>query len=364
MKIVIVAFANDNHTAPLKWALEQAGYSVACWAGIGWTEARQATLSFNGDGPRMLLGSHSVDASDVVWVRRPNPPALNPKVAASDKAFAEQEYRSFSLSVMYLLEHMPVRCINPYSASRRINNKSVQLYIAARSGLFVPRTVITNSPAAVRDALQNSSQRKICKAFSPHIWKKAGSGALAVTETFELTAAALPDDDALTYAPAIYQDMVVKACDVRLVLLGSIMYSFSLHTPNGTLDWRQEVGQGHARIAGIATPPEIEHGVLAFARAAGIEFGSFDFAVDRDGQWWFLEVNEEGQFLWLDEFNPAIRMQEKFLAFLTLPRGASRDEIEKKQIEFRSWKDYCQSPQKDEVPEEVHLVIPVLSVEP
>ena len=45
MKILITAPENDNHTAPLKWALEQAGYSVACWAGLGWTEAKQASIS-------------------------------------------------------------------------------------------------------------------------------------------------------------------------------------------------------------------------------------------------------------------------------------------------------------------------------
>ena len=45
MKILITAPENENHTAPLKWALEQAGYSVACWAGLGWTEAKQASIS-------------------------------------------------------------------------------------------------------------------------------------------------------------------------------------------------------------------------------------------------------------------------------------------------------------------------------
>lgn len=362
MKIVIVAFANDNHTAPLKWALEQAGYIVACWGGLGWTESRQATLSFNSDA-RMALGPFTVDPGDVVWIRRPNPPVPNPNVAAPDKSFASEEYRWFSLSVMYLLEHLPVRCINPYSASRMINNKAVQLCLAARSGLHVPATVMTNAPLAVRDTFKDS-QRKICKAFFPHIWKKEGSEALAVTETFEIAADALPEDEVLTYAPAIYQEMVVKAFDVRMVLLGSTAYSYSLRTPNEALDWRQEVGQGHVSIEEVATPVDVEKGVLGFSREAGIEFGSFDFAVDQDGRWWFLEVNEEGQFLWLDEFNPSIHMQEKFLAFLTLPKGASRQDIENKQDEFPSWKDYCQSSAKEDVPEETHLVAPILSVEP
>lgn len=363
MKIVIVAFANDNHTAPLKWALEQAGYTVACWGGVGWTEARQATLAFNG-GARVILGSHTLDPGDVVWIRRPNPPLPNPDVAAPDKAFADEEYRWFSLSTMYLLEHLPVRCINPYSSSRVINNKAVQLLLAARNGLHVPATVMTNAPSAVRDSFKNSDRPRICKAFFPHIWKKEGSETLAVTETFKISAGALPEDEVLTYAPAIYQEMIEKAFDVRMVLLGSTAYSYSLHTPNEALDWRQEVGQGHVMLEHIATPADIEKAVLAFSREAKIEFGSLDFAVDREGRWWFLEINEEGQFLWLDAFNPALHIQEKFLAFLTLPKGATRKEIEAKQTEFPSWKEYCASPVKDQVPAETHLAAPILSVEP
>jgi glutathione synthase/RimK-type ligase-like ATP-grasp enzyme len=365
MKIVIVAFASDNHTAPLKWALEKAGYEVACWAGVGWTGARQATLSFSfNDGVHAILGSFSLDPGDVVWIRRPNTPAPNPNVAAPDKAFAEKEYRWFSLSTLYLLEHLPVRCVNPYSASRVINNKAVQLFLAAKNGLNVPETVMTNAPEAVRESLKNSCRGKICKAFSPHIWKKEGSDALAVTETFEISEEALPDDEVLTYAPAIYQEKIVKAFDVRMVLLGTTLYSYSLHTPSHALDWRQEVAQGHVGLEEIATPADVESAVLAFSREAGIEFGSFDFAVDHDGRWWFLEVNEGGQFLWLDEFKPAFRVQEKFLAFLTLPKGSSQREIERKQNEFPSWKDYCASPPKALDPEEADSADPILSMEP
>jgi glutathione synthase/RimK-type ligase-like ATP-grasp enzyme len=363
MKIVIVAFASDNHTAPVKWALEHAGYAVACWGGVGWAEARQATLRFNGDA-QVTLGPYTVDLGDVVWIRRPNLPTPNPNVAPPDKAFADEEYRWFSLSVMYLLEHLPVRCINPYSSSRVINNKAVQLCLAARNGLNVPATVMTNMPSAVRESFKNSNRPKICKAFFPHIWKKESSEALAVTETFEISAEALPEDEVLTYAPAIYQEMIVKAFDVRMVLLGSAVYSISLRTPDAALDWRQEVGQGHVTLEEIATPAHVERAVLAFSREAGIEFGSFDFAVDRDGRWWFLEVNEEGQFLWLDAFNPALHIQEKFLAFLTLPKGSTRKEIEAKQIEFPPWKDYCASPVKEPVSAEAYQAAPILSVEP
>ena len=363
MKIVIVAFDNDNHTAPLKWALEQAGYTVACWGGVSWVEEQQASIFVAGNC-RLMLGPHSVDPGDVVWIRRPNQPVHNPNAAEEDKNFAQGEYKWFSWSIMYLLEKLPVRCINSYSSSRLINNKSVQLLLARICGLNVPETLMSNSPVAVREFLEKRRERTICKAFFPHIWKKEGSEALAVTETFEIDADNLPADEVLTYAPAIYQKMIVKDFDVRMVLLGTTVYSYSLHTPEKAIDWRQEAGQGRMRVEPMETPPEVEQGVLAFARQAGITFGSLDFAVDSStGEWWFLEINEEGQFLWLDEFNPDARIQEKFLAFLTLPEGASREEIEDKQSSFPTWKEYRESPFRETVPPEENAGAPILSIE-
>src|SRR5437016_13097092 len=83
MKIVVLAHENDNHTAPIKWAAEQAGYKVACWGGLAPTEKQQASASFNGTAS-MTLGPHAVDPGDVVWIRRPQPSEINPKVSESE----------------------------------------------------------------------------------------------------------------------------------------------------------------------------------------------------------------------------------------------------------------------------------------
>ncbi len=362
MKIVILAFDNDNHTAPLKWALEKAGYEVACWPGPGWKPEMQASMLFNGE-TKVTLGPHTVEPGDVVWIRRPNSPLHHPNVAEPDRKFAEAEYRWFNWATLYLLGTLPVRCINPYSASRFINSKSVQLLFANAAGMNVPETLMSNSPSAIREFLERRGGRNICKAFFPHIWQKSGGG-IAVTETFELNASQLPADDVLTYAPAIYQEMVVKKFDVRMVLLGTTVYSYSLHNPKNALDWRQDCGQGLIEVRMIETPPEVEKAVLTFAKKAGVSFGSLDFAIDADGRWWFLEINEEGQFLWLDEFNAEVNMQQKFLSFLTLPEGATREEIEARQSLFPSYKDFCASPQREELSPEQQVEVPFLSVEP
>lgn len=363
MKVIILGQENENHTAPIKWALERAGYRVACWGGLAWNAEQQASLRVGGEAT-MTLGPHTVEPGDRIWVRRPDPPRYNPAVTEADKKFAELEYRSFYHCLAYMMETQPVWCINRYSASRFVNNKSVQLELARRCRLRVPRALMSNSPQAVKDLLGHNGGRIICKGFTPHVWARENDGGIAVTETFELKPEQLPADEVLTYAPAIYQEMVVKEYDIRMLLMGRRVYSYALHNPKKALDWRQDAGQGRVQVEIVPTPPEVEKGVLEFAQLAGICFGSLDFAVDKQGQWWFLEINEQGQFLWLDQFNSAARTQEKFCAFITAPED-SMQPLEERQDLFPPFAEYEKLAPKQEYPDLAAVApgTPYMSVE-
>lgn len=362
MKIIILAQATDSHTAPIKWALQQAGYKVACWAGLSWTEQGQASLLFD-HKTKLALGPHQVEPGDVVWIRRPELPVHHPEVLEADKKFARNEYHNFYRTIAYMFEALPVRCVNRYSAAQFINNKGVQLHLADACGLRVARTLFSNSPQATKDFVASDSRRMICKAFTPHMWERRSDREVAITETFEITRDQLPEDEIFTFAPGIYQDMVVKQFDVRTVLMGNRIYSHAVHNPKHALDWRGDAAQGRVEVEIIATPPEIEEQLRAFAGRAGICFGSVDFAVDMEGRWWFLEINEEGQFLWLDLKNPAARTLERFCAFLTLPEG-STESLEQRAGLFPTFADFEKSPHKEELPGTTEIPEPVfVSVE-
>lgn len=364
MKVIILARANDNHTAAIKWALEQAGYTVTCWSGLSWVEHQRASILLD-DPAQIMLGPYSVDPGDTVWIRRPERPVLDPSVPEANRKVVEAQYYSFYNCIAYGLETLPIRCVNKFSTACFIDNKAVQLRLARSCGLKVPRTLMSNSPHAVGDFLAQSRNRIIYKAFTPHIWQRQNMGGVAITETFELTHDQLPEPEVLTYAPGIYQDMVVKEFDVRTVLMGQEVYSFSLHNPKKALDWRGDASVGRVAVEIIPTPPEVESGILAFARKAGVCFGSIDFAVDMSGQWWFLEINEEGQFLWLDQKNHAAGTQEKFCAFLTAPEGSTQ-KLQERAALFPSFTEYERSIEKEPV-EDIAEAVPLsphFSLEP
>lgn len=52
-------------------------------------------------------------------------------------------------------------------------------------------------------------------------------------------------------------------------------------------------------------------------RRMGLVFGALDFIVTPEGDYVFLEVNEQGQFLWIEELNPNIPILDMFVQFLT-----------------------------------------------
>ncbi len=338
MKVIIFAYDKENHTWPVKWALEQAGYKVACWGGLSWKQEQQASLLLDSD-TTMDLGPFTVEPGDAIWIRRPDHPSPNPNVSEADRKFAEMEYRSFYHSLAYTLETLPVWCINKFSAARFIHNKAVQLRLARACGLRVPATLLSNSPGKIRTFLDRNSNGAVGKGFTPHVWQREGEGGVSVTETFKLTPEQLPSDEVLTYAPGIYQQMVGKQFDIRMVIMGCRLYSFALHNPKKALDWRQDAGLGNIQVEIVPTPPEVEKGILAFAQKAQICFGSVDFAVDHDGQWWFLEINEQGQFLWLDQFNAQAKTLEKFCAFITAPEGSTQP-LEQREGLFPPFSEY------------------------
>ena len=289
--------------------------------------------------------------------------------AEADKKFAEVEYRSFHHAVAYVLETLPVWVINRFSATRFINNKSVQLQFARNCGLRVPKALMSNSPKGVKDFLDHNRNRTICKSFTPHVWQPQSVGGVAITETFELTRDQLPADEVLTYAPGIYQDMVVKQFDIRTVLMGERVYSYALHNPLKALDWRSDAGMGIIDVEMVPTPSDIERGIVAFAKKSGLCFGSIDFAVDMHENWWFLEINERGQFLWLDQFNPKIKMQEKFCAFITAPEGSTQP-LEEREGLFPSFGEYMKIYEEQQAKQEAPGIVaaaassPYMSQEP
>lgn len=81
------------------------------------------------------------------------------------------------------------------------------------------------------------------------------------------------------------------------------------------LDWRAMQG-ANLDIQPYKLPTFIENKLHNLMDKLGIVFGSFDLIVTPDDDYIFLEVNEQGQFLWIEELNPDFKMLDIFINFI------------------------------------------------
>jgi hypothetical protein len=113
----------------------------------------------------------------------------------------------------------------------------------------------------------------------------------------------LVDDEILRQTPSIYQAYVPKAYELRITIMGRQAFSakiLSQETVTGRLDWRRSYHE--LKMERIEVPLEIVETCRQLMMKLSIVFGCFDFVVTPEGRHVFLEVNEMGQFIFLEHY--------------------------------------------------------------
>jgi D-alanine-D-alanine ligase-like ATP-grasp enzyme len=67
------------------------------------------------------------------------------------------------------------------------------------------------------------------------------------------------------------------------------------------VDWRNPLCIDKLDYSVTTLDPPIELFCLEMLRELGLQFGAFDFIVDKEGELYFLEVNPNGQWYWLED---------------------------------------------------------------
>jgi hypothetical protein len=75
-----------------------------------------------------------------------------------------------------------------------------------------------------------------------------------------------------------------------------------------------ELGITHAEL-----PAPVQQQCRALLRRLGLVFGCIDLIVTPTGEHVFLEINQMGQFLWVEEMCPQIPLLQMFCEFLARP---------------------------------------------
>ncbi|MBY5811794.1 hypothetical protein, partial [Rhizobium leguminosarum] len=221
----------------------------------------------------------------VLWWRRANQPQKqNASLDTETHAFISSEWK-FGLSSIWQSEYHG-SWVNLPSADQRANAKTAQLNVAQKCGLNVPDTLISNSPGAVRLFLAEHSEGVIIKKIAG----VAGQSFATVAITPDLIR-----DEEVRLCPAVYQQTIEADVHLRVIVLGENVVSIAIRSE--ILDWRRNL---HFKACEHELDGQVRGAILAFMRHFDLRMGVFDLVIDRQGITYFLEINPQGQFLFLE----------------------------------------------------------------
>jgi hypothetical protein len=103
----------------------------------------------------------------------------------------------------------------------------------------------------------------------------------------------------------LWQHAIAKRADITVCYVDGDVFAFELLAdPNSPTDWRRDPGVHEmSDWAFIDLSSEFTKKISEFMGAAHLLFGRLDFVVDSSGETFFLEVNPNGQWAWLDQDN-------------------------------------------------------------
>ncbi|MGN6605640.1 MAG: ATP-grasp domain-containing protein [Jatrophihabitans sp.] len=290
--MAIVTLEGDLHAYVIQHALAtRHGVEVAIVAADRIPAAGGLSWSSDGDGPTTVPtedgGTVDVAELDLVWWRRCHG---HPEVPdhVTDRAMRQLVIKDgrAGLRGTFLTAFRGTWLSDPY-ATERAQNKLVQLELAQRVGLTVPRTLISSDPARIREFVRSQGGRVVAKTLTGVLGTALEAGRVELDS--------LTNDAEMQLSPTVYQAEVPGTDHLRVMVFGERVHAARISS--NVLDWRLD---GDKLVEPVQLPADLERRLIAVVVGLGLRMGVFDLKITPSGEPVFLEVNPQGQFLFVE----------------------------------------------------------------
>jgi MvdC family ATP-grasp ribosomal peptide maturase len=184
------------------------------------------------------------------------------------------------------------RWVNDLQHQRAAENKQRQLRLAARAGLCVPRTLVTNDPIAAREFFAETDGQTIAKLLRPISISMDASDAFVYTN--RVREEDLVGTETLRHCPMVFQELIPKACELRVAWVAGQSFAGVIEA-SGQTDWRRVAPEACRWQVGQVTA-EVASSLGALMTELGLLFGAVDLICTPSGECVFLEVNPNGEW--------------------------------------------------------------------
>jgi hypothetical protein len=235
------------------------------------------------------------DEVTAAYFRRPGAPIAPDKVEdLGERRYIEAEWGSFLKSLYMRLDGI---WLSGPTQIFLAEDKPRQLILAHELGFEIPEVTITNDWASVKEI--TGQHQAIGKPLREALLSGEGE---RVMFTSRINEAQESDAASMALAPFIAQREILKKYDVRVTVVGTKAFATAIWSQANAeteVDWRQgsRTDLKHERIE---LDQSLKQRCINLVSALGLKFGAIDFICDQQDKLWFLEINPNGQWAWIE----------------------------------------------------------------
>lgn len=314
MRVLVITSEPDPHVDMVRRKIPETEFSIFDPSKIPFSS--NLTYLFRDGGTyEIRFNDRVLNGVEVVWFRKPviiEPNKL--PVGEQYRKYTHTAYKNAAQAIFALLRNS--YWVSDPWAILRANNKLVQQEIAFSRGLRIPKTLVTNSADDVRKFL-NEQGSIVAKPLGAEVVNESG-----VAKAFYSTKIIADDDvdlSGLQVAPAIFQEDLSGCLDIRVTVVGNNVYACEIRKTgdlHSKVDWRVGVLTMNLTYLPHNLPCDLSATCISVIQDLGIKFGCFDFMLDTKGRYWFLEVNPNGQWGFIEE-NSGLLISDGFVELFT-----------------------------------------------
>lgn len=187
-------------------------------------------------------------------------------------------------------------CISPIGGLSQARNKLIQVQNALKVGMAVPEIIVTT----------NKQQLLTFAKQQPCITKAIESGGSIDGKLLRSSHTQIVDYSTLSKyeplgCPTLLQQRIETKATWRIVTIGDKTFGFR-HTG---IQLQEEIDSRKIedKLEGyqVEVPTKIHDQLQNLCQNLGINFASSDFLEDQNGKMWFIDLNPEGQWAFLEE---------------------------------------------------------------
>ncbi len=293
-RLLIISALDDAH---IPFVTKHLPRSVECIVIDPFKAIGQNDVSYDFDHKqlRVYYGEQLLEDIDSVWFRKPTQ-LDQAKLDISD-TYLPYTQSTLRRHLSPLYRHWrDAFWVSSYESIVHAESKPYQMELAAKIGFTLPDTLITGDPARAERFVKEHGSCVV----------KSQAARFPAGRTMMTTVVSV--DSNISYSgldidPMIFQELINPAYELRVTVVGNKVFTAKIKAADqGPFrDWRY----GHIDDTFSAEAATIDNNLqrqcVELTQKLGLHYGAIDLIVDKAGVTWFLEINPNGQWAFIEE---------------------------------------------------------------